>query len=119
MRYFDFNGLIRAETDDTVIATILRKGGVEVPEPVKEAPCAPEAVALWQFRAALRLSGLQDRVTKVIEGLPEQVKAVVESQMEYATVIERNHPSTKALAEAAGVSQEQLDGLFVTAASLS
>lgn len=118
MRYFDFNGQIRAETDDAVISTILRKGGVEVEAPVAPAPEAPYEVALWQFRAALRLSGLEGKVQEVINALPAQPKAVVDAQFEYATTVDRRHPALQQLAQAAGVSQEQLEGLFVTAAGL-
>lgn len=84
---------------------------------VKES--VPSEVALWQFRAALKLSSLYAQVQSAVAQLPESQRIVIEEQLEYGNAIHRNHPTIKAMAESIGVSQSQVDDVFKLAASLA
>ena len=78
------------------------------PEPV------PVAVTPLQARRALRAAGLLDAVGVVIAG------AAVEEQetWEYAILIPRNDATLNQIADALGMTQAQIDELFIAAATL-
>lgn len=79
----------------------------------------PSEVALWQFRAALKLSNLYAQVQDAIAQLPESQRIVIEEQIEYGNAIHRDHPTIKLMAASIGVSQSQVNDVFRLAASLT
>lgn len=89
---------------------------VEAIAAAKEA--VPSEVALWQFRAALKIAGLFDQVIAAVGALPNQQRIVIEQQLEYGNVIHRTHPTIGAMALALGITSDQVDDVFKTAASL-
>lgn len=71
-----------------------------------------------QARLALNAQGLLESVQTAINSLPEPQRSQVQIEWEYATTIERTSPWMATMGEALGLSEEQLDALFETAATL-
>jgi len=78
----------------------------------------PKEVALWQFRAALRLTGNFDRVQEGLTHLSSPESVVAHELFEYGNKITRDCELVQAVATITSASQEELDALFVHAASV-
>lgn len=74
----------------------------------------PQTVTMRQARLALLASGLLDDVTAAVAGAGEAAKI----EWEYASDVSRNAMLIQTLGGALGLTDEQLDGLFVLAATL-
>ena len=82
--------------------------------PAQPAPI-PTQVTMRQARLALLQSGLLQTVTNAIaNGTDEAMKI----EWEYATEVDRDWPSLVTLASSLGMTDSDLDNLFVLAASL-
>lgn len=79
----------------------------------------PTEVALWQFRAALKLSGIYDQVMAAIAALPTQQRTVIEEQFAYGNSIHRTHPVIMSFAANLGLTEAQVDDVFKLANSLT
>lgn len=79
---------------------------------------APEEVLLWQFRAAVTLAGLKDAVDAAVAALPEPSKTVATEKWEYGNTVRRNHAMITSLSASLGLTSNQVDNIFKTAASL-
>lgn len=101
----DYNRIVREGLLDQVLP-------YEAP-----APAVAESVTPWQAREALRLAGILAQVNAHIDGLGDDHAAYV--AWHYAERIRRNSPFVETLAPTFGLSEAQLDALFVQAASLS
>lgn len=89
------------------------RGGALLKAPV------PDIVPLWAFRAALVLDGVtQAQVDALIASLPEPAKTVATIQWNYGNYIERSHELIGQLGAAMGLTPEQIDNVFRTAATL-
>jgi len=89
---------------------------VEPPPPV---PVVPAAVTMRQARLALNEAGLLDGVEAAIAGIQnpaERRKAQIE--WEYAQEVQRYHGLVPAMAAALGMTDAQLDSLFLLAETL-
>jgi hypothetical protein len=72
-----------------------------------------------QARLALLGAGLLDDVDAAIAAIPDPVqRKAAQIEWEYAAVVERNSLLIQQLAPALGMSAEQMDQLFITAAGL-
>lgn len=89
---------------------------IVVPEP--QPPKVPEEVALWQFRAALRLTGNFERVQEGLTHLSSPESVVAHELFEYGNKITRDCELVQAVATITSASQEELDALFIHAASV-
>jgi len=79
----------------------------------------PDEVPLWAFRASLVLGGItQSQVDALIAGLQEPAKTVATIQWNYGNYIERWHALIGQLGAQLGLSTEQIDNVFRTAATL-
>lgn len=78
----------------------------------------PDEVMLWQFRAAVTLAGKKEAVDSAIALLPEPAKTVASQKWEYGNTVRRNHPLTIQLGAAVGLTPNQIDDVFIMAASL-
>jgi hypothetical protein len=79
----------------------------------------PEDVPLWAFRASLVLGGItQSQVDALTAGLQEPAKTVATIQWNYGNYIERGHTLIGQLGAQLGLSSNQIDDVFRTAASL-
>lgn len=71
-----------------------------------------------QARLALSSVGKLSAVADAIAVTPEPDKTMIAIEWEYATVVERTSPWVEALRPALGLTEEELDNLFVSAANL-
>lgn len=74
----------------------------------------PQTVTMRQARLALLASGLLDDVTAAVAGAGQAAQI----EWEYSDVVARNAALVQVLSGALGLTDEQLDGLFVVAATL-
>lgn len=80
------------------------------PEPVQ----VPQAITIRQAKLALLSAGLLDDVDAAIA----QADRATQIEWEYATEVHRNWPTLRSVQGAIGLTDEQVDGLFIRAASL-
>lgn len=78
----------------------------------------PNELTARQARLALHNIGKLADVPAAIAALPEPQKTQAEIEWEYATHIERSNPFVAVLAGALGLTDEQLDQLFIDGAAL-
>jgi len=71
-----------------------------------------------QARLALASVGKLSTVDEAINLVPEPDKSLITIEWEYATSIERTSPWIEALRPALGLTEEELDNLFISAATL-
>ena len=81
-------------------------------------PYVPEQVTMRQARLALLGAGLLSSVDAAIASLPSPQKEAAQIEWEYAAVVQRNSGLVPAMAQALGMSEAQIDELFITAAAL-
>ena len=74
----------------------------------------PQTVTMRQARLALLQAGLLDKATKAVAG----AGPAAQIEWEYSSDVGRNAALVQALSGALGLTDEQLDGLFVVAATL-
>jgi hypothetical protein len=113
--------------------TVLNEEGEEIPtiqevqgdekvvivqnQPIPE-PVIPQVVTMRQARLALLGSGKLPLVEAAIEALPEPPKTAAKIEWEYSQEVHRNKPFVQMLAQGLGLSQAELDQLFVVASTL-
>lgn len=89
-----------------------------VPPPAPE-PVVPQSVTMRQARLALLGAGLLDDVDAAIAAIPDETqRRAAQIEWEYANTLERNSQWVANLASGLGLTDEQLDDLFTTAAAL-
>lgn len=88
--------------------------GSEFSEPPASAPPVPDVVTPFQARAALRAAGLLDGVLTLVAA----ADATTQDAWEYATEFRRTSPLLNGLAQQLGMTDQQLDQLFIAAAAI-
>lgn len=78
----------------------------------------PASVTMRQARLALHAAGLLSGVNAAIASLEEPAKTAAQIEWEYASAVERNAGLVPAMATALGMTERQIDDLFVAAAVL-
>jgi hypothetical protein len=78
----------------------------------------PHEVTMRQARLALAAAGKLAAVDAAIASLSEPQKSAAQIEWEYSAAVRRTQPLVLALAPAIGLSDEQLDALFIQAAAL-
>lgn len=86
--------------------------------PPPPSPVVPDAVTMRQARLALLGAGLLDDVDAAISSLPSPQKEAAAIEWEYAQEVQRHHGLVPAMAQALGMTEAQIDGLFISAAAL-
>lgn len=81
-------------------------------------PSVPTAVTMRQVRLALLNAGLLSRVSAAISALPSPRREAVEIEWEYSTTVARSGTLGSAFGPALGMTDAQVDALFVQAAKL-
>lgn len=84
----------------------------------EQAPAVPQSITARQARLVLLGAGLLASIDAAIATLPEPQRSAAQIEWEYGTSIERHSPMLTLLAPALGLSEPQLDALFVQAAAL-
>lgn len=87
-----------------------------VDEPERQSP-VPEVVSMRQARLALLGAGLLGNVDAAIASLPSPQREAARIEWEYATEIRRDSPTMGLIGAALSLTSEQIDALFVDAAS--
>jgi hypothetical protein len=78
----------------------------------------PFSVTMRQARLALLGAGLLDTVTSTINSLPSTQKEAALIEWEYSQEVHRNKALVAMLAPALGLTDAQIDALFITASKL-
>ena len=82
------------------------------PAPAPAAPPVPHDVALWQFRAALKLAGQFDVVQNALGQLATPQALLAAELFEYGDRIERHSSLATEVMRLLGVTDEEADALF-------
>lgn len=86
--------------------------------PAEPGPVVPASVTMRQARLALLGAGLLGSVQTAIDGLPSPQREAAQIEWDYSNELQRDNPFVALLAPALGLTSEQLDALFITAAGL-
>jgi len=81
-------------------------------------PGVPQSVTMRQARLALHAAGLLTSVDAAIAGMSEPDKTVASITWEFAQTVDRGFGMVPQLASALGMTETQIDALFVAAAAL-
>lgn len=93
-------------TPEEVAEIDLRK----LPQPTP----VPQAVSMRQASIALELAGLLDDVEAIVATLPR----IYQIEWLRASTVQRNNPLVEMVRQQQGMTSEQIDTLFITAAAL-
>lgn len=133
MTYLVFDGILRAESDPTVIATLRRKGWSDAPpRPSEDAqwvdgawvvpppPSVPESVEARQLRKWLILNGHSiESIDSAIEAMTDDVqRQLTKNEWEYSTSYTRRHPMVEAFVRVTQMTDVEIDQAFREAALL-
>ena len=88
---------------------------VTVPDP---APVVPAIVSMRQARLALLSAGLLASVDAAIAALPSPQREAAQIDWEYATEVRHASPLIAALGPALGLTDAQIDALFIAAGGI-
>ena len=88
------------------------------PEPPAPPVPVPQSVTMRQARLALHAAGLLSSVDAAIASMQDPAKTAAAIEWEYASAVERNAGLVPAMAAALGMSEADIDDLFITAATL-
>lgn len=105
-------GLVDASIGGSIGDSIVN--GAVVPKPAPPAP-VPESVSPRQIREALMDAGLFDAVDGAVAASGDRK---LQNWWEFATEFQRMNPHVLAMAQALGVTDAQLDGIWILAGSL-
>lgn len=89
-----------------------------ITEPPTKPALVPPSVTMRQARLALHAAGLLAGVDAAIASMQEPAKTAAAIEWEYASAVERNAGLVPAMAAALGMSEADIDDLFITAATL-
>lgn len=107
------------ELAGTEVAQWSGSGWIVLPErpPLPPEP-VPQVVTMRQARLALLQVGKLTMVDTAIAGLPEPDRTAAQIEWEYSQEVHRDRPFVAMLAPALGLTEEDLDDLFVLASTL-
>lgn len=82
-----------------------------------ESPTVPAFVTMRQARIQLSLSGLLSTVNAAIAAMPGTEGDLARIEWEFSSTVERDRPFVNAMIPVLGITSEQLDDLFIQAAT--
>lgn len=93
--------------------------GVQLAQAQEAVLQVPASVTMRQARLALLGAGLLDDVDAAIAAIPDATqRRAATIEWEYAQTVDRASPFAQQMAAGLGITQQQLDALFVQAATL-
>lgn len=101
---------------DAIIAA--SEANPEAPLPTPTVAAIPQRVSMRQARLALLGAGLLSTIDAAIASLPSPQKEAAQIEWEYSAYVERSNALIASLSTALGMTAEQMDALFVQAATL-
>lgn len=108
-QYFEMIDGVRVELTGDRLAAHLAMMAAPLPLP---------DLTMRQFRLGLLASGLLTGVSTAIEALPEPDRSAAQIEYEYAGVVVRTDPWVSALATTMGLTDQEIDDLWVWASAL-
>lgn len=81
-------------------------------------PAGTPDLAPYQFRSMLQLSGKAGDLTDFIAALPDPQRTIAQAKLEYSLVFKRDNDLVEAARQALGLTDGQLDALWLQAASI-
>lgn len=95
------------------------RDGLETAGPIPSpTPFIPEFVTMRQARLALLAAGLLANVDTAIDSLPSPTKEAARIEWDYSSTVERHRGLVQSLGATMGLTDAQLDALFIQAATL-
>lgn len=94
--------------------TWTEEGGFVAPPEPEPVIVVPQSVTPLQARRALRKAGIKAEVDAYVETLDDDAQ----DAWEYALSVERNNPIVLGAGAALGMTEQQMDDLFILAATL-
>ncbi|MFZ6773022.1 hypothetical protein ACO0LB_09950 [Undibacterium sp. SXout7W] len=92
---------------------------IEVDTGIPDTPRVPEAIAMWQARTVLIEAGLLDDVNTFLANIPDEVaRKKAQAKWEFSNTVRRDDSLLSAVVASMGITNAQLDSLFITAAAL-
>ena len=89
-----------------------------VPPPPAPTP-VPQIVTMRQARLALLVTGRLNQIAGILDGIPDEgQKQAAKIEWEYAAEVHRNHGLMNAMRAALGMTEADMDDLFIIAAGL-
>lgn len=87
-------------------------------DPYVVTPVTLPDLAPYQFRAMLKLSGKQDDLYAVLDAMPEPNRTVAQSKLEYSLTFKRDNDLVLSAKQALGLTEAELDEMWIQAASI-
>lgn len=84
---------------------------------IRDKPVVPAAVTMRQARLALLGAGALAGVDAAINAMPEPTRSAAKIEWEYSQEVQRHNGFVAALGPALGMTDEQIDTLFIAAAT--
>lgn len=78
----------------------------------------PQEITMRQARLALHAIGKLDAIDAIVSAMPDPPREDIKITWEYSQTVERHNQFVKLLANSIGMSDYELDALFVAAAKL-
>jgi hypothetical protein len=110
----EYDEAVQLGDDQAVAPGFTYAGGVFAPP----APRVPAAVTMRQARLALFSAGLLSAVDTAIDALPEPQRTAARIEWDYSNELQRSNPLVAALTPALGLTDAQVDALFIAASAL-
>jgi len=110
----DFTGSVTKISSRSELAKVLYVAGVSS----TTLPFTPNFVTMAQARIALQNAGKLKAIQKGLESLPEPERTVALTAWEYAPTVSRSGELVQTLSKSFGLSDDDLDELFITAANI-
>lgn len=107
---------VNLQTGEQRIVELTAEEIAALPPPAP--PAAPTSITPRQARLALLGAGLLDAVQAAFAQLPEPQRKAAQIEWEFALAIERNSPLVAQFAPMLGLTEEQIDALFIAGAAL-
>jgi len=100
------------------IAKYLQTEHVTVQPYVPAAAAKLPDLAPYQFRAMLTLSGKEAGLNAYLNALPAQAQVIAKAKLDFSLAFHRDNDLVMAAQQALGLTKEQLDALWLQAASI-
>lgn len=81
-------------------------------------PVVPQEITMRQARLVLLGAGLLSGVQTAIDGLPEPQRSAANIEWEFSNTLQRRNPFVLTLGPALGLTDAQIDALFIQGATL-